>query len=1254
MAIQFRIRLLFALRLLLLNGSILSERINQDLRANPIKFNSQNPSHITASALKNSHIYLHCNVSADVDESLTKDLSEKQIYATDIDEEEDEDENSNYDPIEVKKLYQKQNKDYNKEKINNNDLSDLNISNLQLQNRNNNKNGFMYYNSIRRSRREASHEVILYEWLRNDNSNIFISINDSNQVINHNGYLLFPNGTLKFQVTNLTTGVYRCQATFVNNQHDFDIGPIVSTASNVQLATLTNDPSERKSITVLEGHSVVIICPINSIPEATFSWSFNDEKINFNVGLKESRRHYLLRNGSLLIVNTRQSDSGKYLCNAANQFTRKLSQNSTILTVMSRTDNDEDDGERKNVLLPQLQSSIQKIKSGQNLVLHCAGNAKKISWTFLPRNANQTIPLPEFNNELRYVNVSMEKHDGIYNCSIENDSQIFDVVIMTQPIIVSKQTSKSSSVPISIQFNCSAIGNPKPEIIWYKNGKLIENTHIIHARNEILRIETLEFKDEGLYQCFARNDFGEASGAYYLHLPPRNLLNSAPVNAKCYSSGNNIITVEFQRNEFEHINKIQYSIATDEPRDFITNFSVDLLGKNSFELSKSSVGIAKTLKPFYLYLRSMMPMGPSLAISPLSKEFVCAFQEIEPKFVKSDKGTFLTWYINDLSYEELSKAVITIQFLKNDTDNAVQFTNEAIGTYAHWNEELPQWKDVEKNLQKISVNSSDQGQWTEVKVTGNITGILIIKVEEIFVRIFGSIDENGHELQQNYSQVKWKSVKTTFAPLTVSEIESRSVIISWSGLDDNNKCLKACTFLKQETLVSLRDSKSKTRCEQISDPSAKIFYIRTLLPTSNYDVYIKDCNENYVSTAVNFQTLRDVPGPVGDYRLTLDANELVLHWEPPKNPNGEIFYYIITWTINNVTYEENVTSLFFRFPNTKNGDKFYIVVKAVGEGGVGNPLILDPKRTEMYKFEIITPMPTTLAIDQLAVFFVIVVSIVLIILTLLLILCRRYRYCKKNNGIINEQQSSFSPTTSPVMDNMKTDEMYEMQTLIPASQNSSATANGRENNVKATENISNGGVILSANENQNILRTSTPTEELTTMTEVCDEPPIKCDTESTIQITDERKPNGLLLKTFQAMAPNIVMNKTPEKILLKVNGNSSPYKCLQSSINDQNSSSECSSFGSNHRHQLIDINSLCNGLNNNNNNNVNNNSNHHNNSSSDRSKIGKSSSIETDNDDEDSEENLHEYDLNDSNLSSKPLHPISGWSFRQQIVGPNG
>jgi hypothetical protein len=56
------------------------------------------------------------------------------------------------------------------------------------------------------------------------------------------------------------------------------------------LKALTNDASEKRPVSAVEGHSVVIVCPISSVPEATFSWTFNDERINFDVGSKQERR----------------------------------------------------------------------------------------------------------------------------------------------------------------------------------------------------------------------------------------------------------------------------------------------------------------------------------------------------------------------------------------------------------------------------------------------------------------------------------------------------------------------------------------------------------------------------------------------------------------------------------------------------------------------------------------------------------------------------------------------------------------------------------------------------------------------------------------------------------------------------------------------------------------------------------------------------------------------------------------------------
>lgn len=326
-----------------------------------------------------------------------------------------------------------------------------------------------------------------------------------------------------------------------------------------------------------------------------------------------------------------------------------------------------------------------------------------------------------------------------------------------------------------------------------------------------MKIETIEPSDEGLYQCFARNDFGEASGTFYLHVRPANLLNYAPYNLKCSSMDDNVIMVSFEKRENEKISRIQYYVTTEESNVLSTLVSSDLNGKNNFDMRKKELKHIKSLKPFYLYVRSMLPSGGGMTISPLSKPILCAFQEIQPKFFKAQNGVFLRWTIDDISDEELSRAVITIQFLKNGTNDALSFSNEVVGTYTKFDEYL-KWSDIEKNLQKISVNSSDHGEWTELKVSGNVTGIFIIKTDEIFVRIYGSIEENGEHLEQNFDNLKWESVKSSFAPLTVVSKESRSVEISWDGIG-NITCMKACTFLKQNFLVSLREPKTKLNCE---------------------------------------------------------------------------------------------------------------------------------------------------------------------------------------------------------------------------------------------------------------------------------------------------------------------------------------------------------------------------------------------------------------------------------------------------------
>lgn len=266
----------------------------------------------------------------------------------------------------------------------------------------------------------------------------------------------------------------------------------------------------------------------------------------------------------------------------------------------------------------------------------------------------------------------------------------------------------------------------------------------------------------------------------------------------------------------------------------------------------------------------------------------------------------------------------------------------------------------------------------------------------------------------------------------------------------------------------------------------------------------------------------------------------MLQWEPPHNPNGEIYHYALEWTLRNVTHSDNVTALRYDFPNTTDNDRFNIIVKAYGVAGLGYPLKINPDQWSILPTNALGSAEhheSNVYLDSFMVFAIIFISLVILVLVIGYVLCRRHRYCKNSNGIINSEQSSFPPTTSPLTENIRSDEMYEMQTLIPTGQ--LVMANGKDSAIKP-EHPSNGGISLT--ENQKILRTSTPTDD--SIDQMCIElPPIKCDEGLVIEI-DKPKPANGFLETFGVKLPEAEL-KDMKNGSVKVNGNVSPFKCFQ-------------------------------------------------------------------------------------------------------------
>ena len=76
------------------------------------------------------------------------------------------------------------------------------------------------------------------------------------------------------------------------------------------------------------------------------------------------------------------------------------------------------------------------------------------------------------------------------------------------PSITTNPTSMTVELHDRISLNCSATGNPTPNIRWYKDGTLIEGPQAI---GDVFVIPETTPNERGFYQCEAFSSFGQPS-----------------------------------------------------------------------------------------------------------------------------------------------------------------------------------------------------------------------------------------------------------------------------------------------------------------------------------------------------------------------------------------------------------------------------------------------------------------------------------------------------------------------------------------------------------------------------------------------------------------------------------------------------------------------------------------------------------------------------------------------------------------------
>ncbi|XP_068613407.1 immunoglobulin superfamily member 10-like [Brachionichthys hirsutus] len=334
------------------------------------------------------------------------------------------------------------------------------------------------------------------------------------------------NGTLHIKdVTQADSGKYECIATS-------------STGSERRVVTLTVE-SEETAPQILEasqrltelffGDQLRLNCSATGDPKPKIVWRLPSRAV-VDKWHRMGSRTQILDNGTLIVSAVSDKDAGDYLCVAQSRAGDDFQLMRVTVSMKPAK------------IEPKVHEKKQ-VPFGNDVNVDCkASGAPKpdISWG-LPdgtvvssaiqsdtsRGGGRARRYTLFDNGTLYLNQVGMSEEGDYTCYAENqvgkDEMIVHISVLAAApkIRPAKQNYAMVKPGGNILFDCDALGEPKPKILW-----LLPTNDVIAASNErylihvngSLDIRGAKAADAGDYVCMARNPAGEKRQVYKLDI----------------------------------------------------------------------------------------------------------------------------------------------------------------------------------------------------------------------------------------------------------------------------------------------------------------------------------------------------------------------------------------------------------------------------------------------------------------------------------------------------------------------------------------------------------------------------------------------------------------------------------------------------------------------------------------------------------------------------------------------------------------
>uniref|UniRef100_A0A8C0MW62 Hemicentin 2 n=1 Tax=Canis lupus familiaris TaxID=9615 RepID=A0A8C0MW62_CANLF len=255
------------------------------------------------------------------------------------------------------------------------------------------------------------------------------------------------------------------------------------------------------------GELVTMACPVRGSAPIRVSW------LKDGLPLPLSQRTHLHSSGRTLRISQVQlADSGIFTCVAASPA-GVTDRNFTLQVHVPP------------VLEPvEVQNDVAVVR-GSSVVLPCEARGSPLPLVSWMKDGEPLLPQSLEQGPSLLLETAGAGDAGTYSCVAVSEAgearRHFQLTVMDPPYIEdSGQPAELLLTPgTPLELHCEARGNPPPNITWHKDGQGLGRPR---DGNRVLRVESVQVGDAGLYTCLAQSPAGEAEKSFRVRVqgPP--------------------------------------------------------------------------------------------------------------------------------------------------------------------------------------------------------------------------------------------------------------------------------------------------------------------------------------------------------------------------------------------------------------------------------------------------------------------------------------------------------------------------------------------------------------------------------------------------------------------------------------------------------------------------------------------------------------------------------------------------------------